>query len=51
MSVVGGLELVSSLGTVFGELIACLILDVEFPVLHPCLLYILIENTWFSGSS
>lgn len=29
----------------------CLILDVKFLVLNPCLLYIPIENIWFSGSS
>ena len=34
----------SALGITLGELIACLILDVEFLVLHPCLLYIPIEN-------
>ena len=39
-----GIELMSALGITLGELIACLILDVEFLVLHPCLLYIPIEN-------
>ena len=47
MSVVRGLELVSSLGTVFGELIACLILDVEFPVLHPCYCIFLLKILGF----
>ena len=47
VSVVRGLELVSSLGRVFGELIACLILDVEFPVLHPCYCIFLLKILGF----
>lgn len=46
-----GIELVSALGTAFGELAAAFNLDVKFLVLNPCLLYIPIENIWFSGSS